>query len=142
MITKGEEIQILIYRLLDPHLFLSQHSTILSFNQTTSFLFFSTVCSKPIFFFDNSILPFLKYASFFVQFYSTIHSNPIFFCHNSICESRQRWTKGGEIFFLFLCLNPNLLFLKYASFSVQLLVPYRFFAILFYRLLKPHLFLS
>ena len=45
-------------------------------------------------------------------------------------------------FFFCFCPNPNLPFLKYASFFVQLLKPHLLFAILFYRSLKPHLFLS
>ena len=62
------------------------------------------------FFCLNPNLPFLKYASFFVQFYPTVHSNPIFFCHNSI-----------------LPLVPLPLFSVF---------------ILFYRSLNLHLFLS
>ena len=45
------------------------------------------------------------------------------------------------VFFCF-CPNPNLPFLKYLSFFVQLLKPHLLFAILFYRFPKPHLFLS
>ena len=147
MITKGEEIQILIYRSLDPYLFLSQPYTILA-----QILIYRS--SNMHLFLSNSILPFTQTLSFFVLTlfyhlfnshfilsgsYSTVRSNPIFFCHNSILPFTQTLS--------FFCHNSILPFVPLPLFSVSILFiePLSFFVlnlILFYHSLKPHLFLS
>ena len=119
------------------HLFLS--NSILPFTQTLSFfvitLFVNRVSDELrlekffvfcfFLFCPNPNLPFLKYASFFVQFYSTVHSNPTFFCHNSILPFVP--------LSFFFCFHFILPFIEPSSFFVLNLI-------LFYRLLKPHLF--
>jgi len=143
VITKGEEIQILIY----PHLFLSQPNTILA-----QILIYRS--SNMHLFLSNSILPFTQTLSFLSYLYSTICSTPTFFCLHPILSFAQTppffvinlfyhlfnshiilsgsysTVRSNPIFF---CQNSILLFDPLPFFSVS---------ILFYRSLNHHLFLS
>ena len=98
MITKGEEIQILIYRSLDPYLFLSQPYTILA-----QILIYRS--SHMHLFLSNSILPFTQTLSFFVI---TLFVNRV--------SDEPRVEKFFFFSLFFFLTNPNLLFVLPPSF--------------------------
>jgi len=131
--------QILIYYLFYPHLFFFTILILLH----AWFSFWNSILlliKYPSFSLHNPDLLFVQYPSFFHYqrhnpnllfiIIGTLHPSffiriLIYYLSNThlFCESRKRWTKGGEIFFfvclfvcLFFCLNPNLLFIQHPSF--------------------------
>merc|ERR1712212_1341099 len=133
----------LFYRWFKSHFFLSKlYSTVP--NPNLPFLKYAS-------FLSNSILPFTQTLSFFViTLFVNRVSNELRVKKFFVC-----------LFFVFFCPNPNLPFLKYVSFFVQFYstvhsnpiffchksilpfdqLPLYYVWLLFYRWLKPHLFL-